>query len=383
MDWGQAFGIYVHWPFCLAKCPYCDFNTHISDDIDHDRWLSAYLKAVDVYAEKTEGRLLHSVFFGGGTPSLMEPRIVAAILERVRDRWECDNALEVSMEANPTSVENAKLVAFSEAGINRASLGVQALNDADLKFLRRKHGAEEALKALEIARRNFDRVSFDLIYGRPEQTLDAWSKELQQVLDLKVDHVSAYQLTIERNTPFYYDHEQGKFHVPEQDLASDFYTLTQEILDAGDLKAYEVSNHARYDADQCRHNMIYWRYQDYIGIGPGAHGRLTLNGQKYATRDHAAPEVWLERVESDGRGAHPFSELSVSEQVFERLMMGLRLRSGINLTLIDWKYLKRDKLNILVDQGWVELDDGHIALTQEGLLRLNAILPFVFDENPR
>jgi oxygen-independent coproporphyrinogen-3 oxidase len=376
-------GLYFHWPFCLSKCPYCDFNTHISDDIDHDRWLSAYLKVLDLYAEKTEGRLLHSVFFGGGTPSLMEPRVVAAILERVRDRWECDDALEVSMEANPTSVENAKLAAFADAGVNRVSLGVQALNDADLKFLGREHGAEEALKALEIARENFDRVSFDLIYGRPEQTLDVWSKELQQVLDLKVDHVSAYQLTIERNTPFYYDYEQGKFHVPEQDLASDFYTLTQEVLDAGGLKAYEVSNHARHNAGQCRHNLIYWNYQDYIGIGPGAHGRLTLNGQKYATRDHAAPEVWLERVESDGSGAHPFSELSVSEQVFERLMMGLRLRSGIDLEPIDWKYLKRDKLNILVDQGWVQFNDTHIALSQEGLLRLNAILPFVFDENPR
>jgi len=380
-------GLYFHWPFCLSKCPYCDFNTHAFDAVDHDRWLAAYLRAMEFYAQQTEGRVLSSVFFGGGTPSLMEPRVMAAILDRVRTLWECDEALEISMEANPTSVENAKLSAFADAGVNRVSLGVQALNDSDLKFLGREHDAKAALKALEIARKNFDRVSFDLIYGRPEQTLDDWSRELKQVLDLQVDHVSAYQLTIERNTPFYYDHEQGRFHVPEQDLAADFYGVTQDVLGAGGLPAYEVSNHARDGADQCRHNLIYWNYCDYIGIGPGAHGRITSEGAKYATRDHAAPQIWLERVESERTdyraGTHPYSVLSQSDQVFERLMMGLRLVSGIALGSVDWKYLRRDKVQILADQGWVEFNDAHIRLTREGLLRLNAILPFVFDETPR
>lgn len=376
-------GLYLHWPFCLSKCPYCDFNTHLKDDVDHDRWLVAFLRALDYYADMTEGRVLSSVFFGGGTPSLMPPKMVAAILDRIADRWECEENLEISMEANPTSVEAQKLSAFASAGVNRVSLGVQALNDSDLAFLGREHSAVEALKALEIARENFERVSFDLIYARPEQSLDAWSKELQQVIDLEVEHVSAYQLTIERNTPFYYDHEQGKFHIPEQELAADFYTLTQDVLGEGGLKAYELSNHAANDTQQCRHNLIYWNYYDYIGVGPGAHGRLSVSGEKFASRDHAAPDIWLERVEANQHGAHPMSSLSASDQVFERLMMGLRLRSGITLSAMDWRYLRRDKVQVLAEQGWLVFDDAHIRLTVEGLLRLNAILPFVFDDNPR
>ena len=371
-------GLYLHWPFCLSKCPYCDFNTHAFEDVDHQRWADAYIKSLRHYAALTQGRVLNTVFFGGGTPSLMKPEVVRQILQAVRDLWECDQVLEVSMEANPTSVETDKLIAFSEAGINRVSLGVQALNDADLTFLGREHSAENALSALEIARANFDRVSFDLIYARPEQSLDDWSNELSQVLDLKVDHVSAYQLTIERNTPFYYDHEQGSFSIPEQGLAADFYSLTQEILADGGLSAYELSNHARAAKDQCRHNLIYWHYQDYIGIGPGAHGRLTLNGEKLASCDHAAPDIWLSRVAEHSHGAHPFEVLADRDQAFERLMMGLRLVDGIELSDRDWRYLRRDKLDVIVEQGWCEFEDVHIRLTQEGLLRLNSILPFVF-----
>jgi len=375
-------GLYFHWPFCLSKCPYCDFNTHAYEGVDHDRWLSAYLRSMEFYAEKTQGRVLSSIFFGGGTPSLMEPRVVEEIINHACELWECQREFEVSMEANPTSVENTKLAAFADVGVNRVSLGVQALNDADLKFLGREHSAGEALKSLEIARDNFDRVSFDLIYARPEQSLDDWAKELREVIDLNVNHVSAYQLTIERNTPFYYDHEQGKFHVPEQELAADFYNLTREVLAEGGLDLYEVSNYARDEAQQCQHNLIYWNYDDYIGIGPGAHGRITHEGQKFATRDHAAPQIWLDRVDENGHGAHPYSALTQSDQVFERLMMGMRLLSGIALRPIDWKYLSRDKVKILADQGWVIFDETHIRLTQEGLLRLNAILPFVFDETP-
>ena len=367
----------------MSKCPYCDFNTHAYEEVDHHRWLAAYLRSLQYYAEKTEGRILNTVFFGGGTPSLMEPRVVGAILSRVQDLWECDSDLEISMEANPTSVENEKLAAFADAGVNRVSLGVQSLNDSDLQFLGRQHSASGALKALEVARKNFDRVSFDLIYARPEQSLDDWSKELQQVIDLQVDHVSAYQLTIERNTAFYYDHKEGVFNIPEQELAADFYDLTYDVLSDAGLHAYEVSNYARSEADQCRHNLLYWHYGDYIGIGPGAHGRLPINGQKYATREIAKPERWLKRVESHGHGAHPYETLSDSDQVLERFMMGIRLCNGMSLRDQDWQYLKRDKLDVLAKEDWLAFDDAHIRLTQEGLLRLNAILPFVFEENPR
>ncbi|MFK7838807.1 MAG: radical SAM family heme chaperone HemW [Bdellovibrionales bacterium] len=376
-------GLYFHWPFCLSKCPYCDFNTHAFDNIDHDAWLDAYLRCLDYYAGLTEGRLLSSVFFGGGTPSLMEPRVVDAIIHHARSLWECVDDLEVSMEANPTSVENQKLAAFCDAGVNRVSLGVQALKNEDLKFLGRQHDVDAAMHALDIARSHFDRVSFDLIYARPDQTLDDWAIELRQVIDLNVNHISAYQLTIERNTPFYYDHEQAKFSIPEEGLAADFYSLTQDILSAHGMHAYEVSNFARSEADRCRHNLIYWHYEDYIGIGPGAHGRITFEGKRVATRDHAAPNIWLGRVDREGHGAHPYDVLNAKDQVFERLMMGLRLVSGINLRPVDWHYINKKNLGIIVQEGWCVLNDDHIRLTQEGLLRLNAILPFVFDDKPR
>jgi len=376
----KPLGLYIHWPFCKAKCPYCDFNTHVHDVIEYDRWLAAYLRAFETYAAKTQDRILHSVFFGGGTPSLMPAEMVEALIAAIRKHWRCMNDLEITLEANPTSVEAAKFEAFAAAGVNRVSMGIQALNDKDLKFLGREHSAAEAMETIRIAQNCFDRFSFDLIYARPEQSLDDWSRELSQALEFKTKHLSLYQLTIEQGTAFHKSYNQGAFTMPSQELAADFYNLTQDILEDSGLQAYEVSNHAAREGDQCRHNLIYWHYDDYIGIGPGAHGRLTLKSQKYATKDHAAPESWLARVEDKGHGAAPYQALSADDQVLERFIMGLRLNAGMAIQANDWAYLDRGKLQTLVDQDWVVFDETHIRLKREGMLRLNAIIPFVFDD---
>lgn len=370
-------GLYLHWPFCLAICPYCDFNRFVADSIDYKAWEAAYLSALRHYADLTRGRVLHSVFFGGGTPSTMPAWLVGSILDAIAVLWDCDPDLEVTLEANPTSVEVDRFADFAAAGVNRVSLGVQALNDADLQFLGRQHAVADAMRALEIAHAQFGRVSFDLIYARPEQDLKQWKRELSQAVDLAAGHLSLYQLTIERNTAFYYDEAQGRFSIPDQDLAADFYEITQDVLAAAGLPAYEVSNHARPGAES-RHNLIYWEYQDYIGIGPGAHGRLSLDGVRQATRDHAAYESWLSHVSKKGHGTHEPKILSAKDQAFERLMMGLRLNAGVTMDAALWAYLDRAKVQVLAEQGWLVFDEGHLRLTQEGLLRLNAILPYVF-----
>ncbi|MGB0719983.1 MAG: radical SAM family heme chaperone HemW, partial [Bdellovibrionales bacterium] len=338
-------GLYIHWPFCLSKCPYCDFNVHVRAAVDHDAWAAAYVGALSYYAGMVPDRRVESIYFGGGTPSLMSPATVESIIATVRDLWPCADDLDVTLEANPTSVERDRFRDFAAAGVNRLSLGVQALNDADLAFLGRKHSAAEAINALEVAKSAFDRVSFDLIYARPGQSLQDWEGELRRAAALAGGHLSLYQLTIERSTPFYYDHAQGKFHIPDDDLAADFYTLTQDVLDQAGLPAYEVSNHAAAGSES-RHNLIYWHYRDYIGIGPGAHGRLTLDGQKHAMRDHHAPEIWLDRVAAQGHGAHPYDVLSEKDQVFEAVMMGLRLRSGMIITPEMRRYLNAAHMKV-------------------------------------
>ncbi len=289
-DWqAGGFGLYIHWPFCQAKCPYCDFNSHVAREIDQSRWLRAYLSEIDRYGEMLSGRVLNSVFFGGGTPSLMNPDVVAAILERVRRTWPTANDLEVTLEANPGSVEAGKFRAFSQGGVSRISMGVQALNDRDLKRLGRIHSVAEARQAFDIARETFDRVSFDLIYARQDQTLDDWHSELGEALSMAIDHLSLYQLTIEQGTAFGDRYAAGRLRgLPEDDLAADMYQATQDICNAAGLGAYEVSNHAR-PGSESRHNMIYWRYGDYAGIGPGAHGRITRNGQRFATEAFSSP----------------------------------------------------------------------------------------------
>ncbi len=370
-------GFYFHWPFCLSKCPYCDFNVHVRAEIPHERFEAATLKALQGYALHVPDRVVVSVFFGGGTPSLMRPESVARILSEIRRLWPCANDWEVTLEANPSTVEQEKFSAFAEAGVTRVSLGVQALRDESLAFLGRKHTVKAAVSAIEILTRTVERFSFDLIYARPAQTLAEWDMELGEALALARGHLSLYQLTIERTTPFYFAQAQGQFTMPEEGLAADLYVLTQEKTATGGLPAYEVSNHAA-EGHESRHNLIYWHYGDYIGIGPGAHGRITLEGQKYATRDHSAPEIWLGKVEETGGGAHPFEALSAEAQFTEKLMMGLRLREGVVVSEEDrLTYLDPERLKIVEGQGWLTRQGDILRLSREGQLRLNALIPYI------
>lgn len=380
---GNLFGLYIHWPFCKSKCPYCDFNSHVSESIDHERWAAAYLREMDHVADMTEGRTLNSIFFGGGTPSLMKPETVAKIIDYAQKRWTFSNNIEITLEANPTSIEVQKFNDFKSAGINRVSIGIQSLRDKDLKFLGREHSAVEAISALKIAHDIFDRVSFDLIYARPEQSVDDWREELSEALKYSRGHLSLYQLTIEQGTPFYVQHQRGDFRIPEQDQAGEFYEVTQELLGAANMPAYEISNHA-VKGQESVHNLIYWRYGDYAGIGPGAHGRLTLEGNKIATRTHRAPDIWLDKVEKNGHGYHPFEDVSADDRFTEMMMMGLRLLDGVELSRIEietgqnWQMLLRmDKVQSLVDEGLLILMRTHLKPTIEGMQRLNGILSYL------
>lgn len=382
MQNGQ-FGIYIHWPFCASKCPYCDFNSHVSDSIDHQAWRDAYKKEIEYYAGLTKGRMVTSIFFGGGTPSLMEPATAALIIDEIQRHWRISNDCEITLEANPTSVEIEKFRSFRTAGINRVSLGVQSLNENDLKFLGRAHDAAEARRAVADAAAIFDRYSFDLIYARPNQTVSAWSAELKEAIAMAGDHLSVYQLTIEKGTPFYISHERGDFKIPEEEIAGDLYEVTQDILNEAGMPAYEVSNHARA-GQESRHNLTYWRYTDYIGIGPGAHGRLTLDSVKQATRGHRAPDVWLERVAAQGHGGHDFESLSHRDRFVECLMMGMRLREGIPVSRLEeeggapfTELLSLDKVKALQGEGLLEFDGHVIQPTKAGLQRLNGMLSFL------
>jgi len=376
-------GVYFHWPFCASKCPYCDFNSHVRDKIDEDRMLDAYLSAIDYYAALLPEKEVVSIFFGGGTPSLMTAQTVEAILARLQKNWRIVNDLEVTLEANPTSVEAQKFSDFKAAGVTRVSLGVQSLSDDDLKFLGRAHDAQEAIKAIEIAGHYFDRYSFDLIYARPNQSLKTWEQELRTALKYARGHLSLYQLTIERNTPFYMRYNRGEFSIPDDVAGADFYHLTQDILEDAKMPAYEVSNHAAA-GQECRHNQVYWHYADYIGIGAGAHGRYSVDAQKRASRDHAAPEIWLERVEKNGHGAHPYDLVEPQDKFAESLMMGLRLRSGVSLSQIEAlsgftldQGLDYKRLDVIIREGWAVRNGDVFSLTREGLLRLNAIIPYI------
>jgi putative oxygen-independent coproporphyrinogen III oxidase len=375
-----GFGLYVHWPFCLKKCPYCDFNSHVRDRIDQARWRAGLLAELDHYAEPSAGRTVGSIFFGGGTPSLMAPETAAAVIERIARNWPLAADAEITLEANPTSVEAGRFREFRAAGITRVSLGIQALDDAALGFLGRAHSAGEARAAIRLAARSFDRYSFDLIYARPGQSLENWARELDQALDLAGDHLSVYQLTIEPGTAFHTAHARGDFALPDDDLAGALFELTQERLAAAGLPGYEISNHAR-PGQESRHNLTYWRYGDYLGVGPGAHGRLTLDRVKHATRQIRAPETWLTAVESTGRGTEETTPLTAAQRFEELLMMGLRLTEGIPRTrfraeldaepeaLLDPRGLQN-----LVEGGFVTLDFERLAATAAGRQRLNAVL---------
>ena len=376
-DWQNGgFGIYVHWPFCAAKCPYCDFNSHVQEIIEEKQWVNAYLCELDRLFQTIGLRPLKTVFFGGGTPSLMSPDLVDQILSKIFSLWPRSNDLEVSLEANPTSVEAGRFKGYQQAGVNRISLGVQALNDADLKRLGRLHSVKEAHLAFDISRSAFDRVSFDLIYARQNQTLSDWQFELQQALSMAVDHVSLYQLTIEQGTAFGDRYAIGKLSgLPNEDLGADLFEATQDICSKFGFPAYEISNHAKPGAE-CQHNMVYWRYGDYAGIGPGAHGRLTINGQRHATAAFRNPSDWLEAV-GKGCGDKVNEPLLAKDQAAEYLVMGLRINDGIDrarYNALSGRDLDPDKIADLLDQGLISVSNNAISASQRGRPVLNHII---------
>ncbi len=374
----SAFGVYVHWPFCRSKCPYCDFNSHVSHrPVDQQRFVRAFAAEIAVTAALTPGRSVSTVFFGGGTPSLMEPGTVAAVLDALARHWRITPDVEVTLEANPTSVEAERFAGYRAAGVNRVSLGVQALDDAALAALGRTHTVEEALAAVGIARRHFERYSFDLIYARPGQALAQWRQELKRAISEAASHLSLYQLTIEPETPFAALHAGGRLAIPDEDRARDLYDITQEVCADAGLPAYEISNHARPGAE-CRHNLVYWRYHEYVGIGPGAHGRLDLNGVRRATVSERRPEAWLGLVESQGHGFVAEEPLSRDEQADEYLLMGLRLAEGIDLDRFEHlagRPLPAGQIAWLERHGLVETTPaGGLRVTPAGFPVLNAVV---------
>ena len=375
----EPLAVYIHWPFCRSKCPYCDFNSHVREGVDAARWTQALMRDIEHHAELTAGRAVGSVFFGGGTPSLMPPETVEQLLHRVRLHWAVMPDVEITLEANPNSAEADRFRAFAAAGVNRLSLGVQALDPAALHLLGRVHDREEAIAAIEHAREIFPRYSFDLIYARPGQSDAAWRSELDEALTLAGEHLSLYQLTIEPGTAFAALARRGELVPPEEDSTAALFETTQERLTAAGLPAYEISNHARPGAE-CRHNLTYWRYQDYVGIGPGAHGRLTIGSTKYAMRQYRLPEKWLTMVETKGTGLEETATIERETAIEEMLMMGLRLVEGVSRERIeqisgrDAETVLGRNLRPLIEGGFLTLDPERLAATGAGRQRLNAVL---------
>ena len=377
----EPLALYIHWPFCLSRCPYCDFNAHVREVIPQARFRAALRRELAWEAARLGRRPLRSIFFGGGTPSLMDPETVALLLEDARALFDPTPDLEVTLEANPTSVETARLAVLREAGVNRISIGIQSLEAEPLAMLGRRHSVDQAIAALEIARRLFPRVSFDLIYARPGQSLEAWRQELRRALALAADHLSLYQLTIEPGTKFEALHRAGGIVLPEDDLAAALYDATREEAARFGLLPYEISNYARPGAES-RHNLQYWRYGDYAGIGPGAHGRVTRDGRLFATRRHRAPEPWAERVERQGHGSTAETALAPEDMAQEMLLMGLRLAEGVSAE----RFLARtgrtlesaidlDGMRLATKEGYLVWHDGRLIATDEGRRRLDALLP--------
>ena len=378
LTYEPAFGVYLHWPFCLSKCPYCDFNSHVRHGgIDEARYVRAFAREIAATAERVPGRVVSSIFFGGGTPSLMQPSTVEALLNEISKHWIILPGAEVTLEANPTSVEAERFRGYRAAGVNRVSLGVQSLDDASLKELGRLHSAREALDAVAVARLIFSRYSFDLIYARPKQTPQQWATELKLAIAEAAEHLSLYQLTIEPGTPFFALHRAGKIATPDEDTGRALYDTTQEICAAAGLPAYEISNHARPGAE-CRHNLVYWRGHEYAGIGPGAHGRLNIGGVRYATETEKRPESWLMRVEASGHGLTINEPLMTGEQADEYLLMGLRLAEGIDpgrYEKLAGRPLDEKRISILKDEGAIEsMADGRLRVTLSGFPVLDAVV---------
>ncbi|MPZ40320.1 MAG: coproporphyrinogen III oxidase [Rhizobiales bacterium] len=374
----SAFGVYIHWPFCLSKCPYCDFNSHVRHaKIDEPRYVRAFTAEIAATAARAPGRTVSTIFFGGGTPSLMQPATAGAILDAIGKHWSVAPDVEVTLEANPTSVEATRFQGYRAAGINRVSLGVQALEDDALKSLGRTHTAQEALAAVAIARAAFDRYSFDLIYARPGQTSQAWAAELKRAISEAGEHLSLYQLTIEADTPFHALQSAGKLTIPNEDAARALYDTTQTVCAAAGLPAYEISNHARPGAE-CRHNLVYWRAHEYAGIGPGAHGRIDIDGERHAVETERRPEAWLMRVESLGHGMVGDDTLLRSQMADEFLLMGLRLAEGIDparYQRLAGRALDPRRIRILQQEGAVELTPGgKLRVTQAGFPVLDAVV---------
>ena len=372
------FGVYIHWPFCLSKCPYCDFNSHVRHAaIDETRYVRAFEAEIAATAARAPGRTVSTIFFGGGTPSLMQPQTVGAILDSVGKHWTVAPDVEVTLEANPTSVEAMRFRGYRSAGVNRVSLGVQALDDASLKELGRLHTAQEALDAVAIARSVFGRYSFDLIYARPRQTPEQWTQELKHALSEAAEHLSLYQLTIEPDTAFSVLHASGKLVVPDDDAARTLYDTTQEVCDRAGIPAYEISNHARPGAE-CRHNLVYWRAHEYAGIGPGAHARLDIDGRRRAIATEKRPESWLMRVEAFGHGVITDDPLSREERADEFLLMGLRLAEGIDparYAAVAGRPLDPERIRTLASLGFVETNgEGCLRVTQAGFPVLDAVV---------
>jgi oxygen-independent coproporphyrinogen-3 oxidase len=374
----STFGVYIHWPFCLSKCPYCDFNSHVRHAaIDEQRFVRAFIAEIAATAARVPGREVSTIFFGGGTPSLMQPATVGAVLDALARHWSIARDVEVTLEANPTSVEATRFRGYRAAGINRVSLGVQALDDLALKELGRLHSEREALDAVAIARKNFERYSFDLIYARPGQTPTAWAAELKRAIAEAGEHLSLYQLTIEQETPFFALHSAGKLVTPDDDTARALYDTTQDVCAAAGLPAYEISNHARPGAE-CRHNLVYWRAHEYAGIGPGAHGRLDVDGERRATATERRPEAWLTRVEEQGHGVISDEELTPEQMGDEYLLMGLRLAEGIDperYARLAGRPLNDRRIAILREEGALETTvDGKLRVTLAGFPVLDAVV---------
>jgi len=372
-----SFGVYVHWPFCAAKCPYCDFNSHVRTAIDEDGWVDGILSELDWVAANQSGRpVVEAIFFGGGTPSLMRGRSTGRVLDKIAALWPMANDPEITLEANPASADAGRFADYRAAGINRVSLGVQALNDADLKKLGRLHDVAEAKRALKLAMNNFSRVSLDLIYARPDQSDAAWRSELKEALSFGTDHLSLYQLTIEPETPYALLHRNGQLQIPGEDLAAELFETTQELTETAGIPGYEISNHAR-PGQESRHNLIYWRYGDYAGVGPGAHGRLNLNGQRTATAAIKLPERWRDTVGKAGHGFAEMTPVSDDEAAREHLLMNLRLAEGLDLAAYETRWntkLDAAKVEALVEQGFVSDANGRLTATQAGRLLLNRVI---------
>ena len=371
-----GFGLYVHWPFCASKCPYCDFNSHVASTIDQSAWLEAYLAELRRVGAETEGRVLDSIYFGGGTPSLMAPETVAAIIDEAKQHWTFANDIEITLEANPSSIEAQNFAGYRDGGVNRVSMGIQALNNDDLRKLGRLHSVDEAKQALTLAKSLFSRVNFDLIYARQDQSIEAWDEELREALNFEPSHLSMYQLTIEPGTAFGARHEAGKLPgLPLDEQATEMFFLTQRITRDAGIPAYEVSNHAR-PGDESRHNLIYWRSGDWLGIGPGAHGRITLNGTRYATETALAPNEWLKTV-SQGSGETLRDVIPADEWATEFLLMGLRTAEGIDLVRLNEIHenpINVNKFKDLIELDLIDLGGNTLRATENGRPVLNGIL---------